>query len=199
MITTFFMIAFLLLFGGLAVTSLRERQIRAFWVCTGFAGLCTLFWGAVLPALGPDVTVAAAAAVSGGILVSSLPFFPQKNTPRDLSAMQSSVLQYDERDTMFARNQISRFPELMAAYYTTRPENRSVDYLEKTIPLSDGPPAPEKQTADPQKLADTITDMVRFYISRNILNQTIALFMDDLLYGRKKSLPKSNPDRLFHS
>lgn len=35
----------------------------------------------------------------------------------------------------------------------------------------------------------SIHKMVRFYISRNPFNQQIALFLDDLFYGRKKSIP----------
>jgi len=42
-----------------------------------------------------------------------------------------------------------------------------------------------------------IHKFVRFYISRNILNQKIALFMDDLLYGRTKTIPKTNPEKIF--
>jgi ferredoxin len=42
-----------------------------------------------------------------------------------------------------------------------------------------------------------IHKFVRFYISRNSLNQQIALFMDDLLYGRYKKIPASNPDKIF--
>ncbi|MCP4022467.1 MAG: 4Fe-4S dicluster domain-containing protein [Desulfobacteraceae bacterium] len=38
---------------------------------------------------------------------------------------------------------------------------------------------------------------VRMYISRNHLNQKIALLMDDLLYSRKKSLPKNNPGQIL--
>jgi len=38
-----------------------------------------------------------------------------------------------------------------------------------------------------------IHKLVRFYISRNPINQRIALFFDDLLYGRKKKLPTANP------
>lgn len=34
--------------------------------------------------------------------------------------------------------------------------------------------------------------LVRFYISRNSLNQHIALFFDDLLYGRKQAIPTGN-------
>jgi reductive dehalogenase len=39
--------------------------------------------------------------------------------------------------------------------------------------------------------------LVRFYISRNTLNQRIALFLDDLLYGRKSIIPDKNPVKLF--
>lgn len=41
--------------------------------------------------------------------------------------------------------------------------------------------------------------LVRAYISRNPLNRRIALFMDDLLYGRYKKSPASNPDTIFKS
>lgn len=34
-----------------------------------------------------------------------------------------------------------------------------------------------------------IHKLVRFYISRNPINQRIALFLDDLFYGRKKTIP----------
>ena len=42
-----------------------------------------------------------------------------------------------------------------------------------------------------------IHKFVRFYISRNGFNQKIALFMDDLLYGRQKKICKANPDKIF--
>lgn len=38
---------------------------------------------------------------------------------------------------------------------------------------------------------------IRLYISRNILNQKIALFMDDLLYGRLKKIARTNPEKIF--
>lgn len=44
-----------------------------------------------------------------------------------------------------------------------------------------------------------IHKLVRFYISRNPLNQRIALFMDDLLYGRYKKIPGKNPGNIFIS
>lgn len=39
--------------------------------------------------------------------------------------------------------------------------------------------------------------LVRFYISRNPLNQRMALFFDDLLYGKNIPVPQSNPGSLF--
>jgi len=42
-----------------------------------------------------------------------------------------------------------------------------------------------------------IHKLVRFYISRNVVNQRIALFMDDLFYGRKHPIAKKNPVKMF--
>ncbi|NIR11623.1 MAG: hypothetical protein GTN82_39920, partial [Candidatus Aminicenantes bacterium] len=39
--------------------------------------------------------------------------------------------------------------------------------------------------------------LVRFYISRNPINQRIALLMDDFFYKRKRTIPGKNPGALF--
>jgi ferredoxin len=39
--------------------------------------------------------------------------------------------------------------------------------------------------------------LVRFYISRNALNQRIALFMDDIFYSRKQSIADKNPKKVL--
>ncbi len=39
--------------------------------------------------------------------------------------------------------------------------------------------------------------LVRFYISRNPLNQRLALFFDDLFYGRRKKISPVNPDEIL--
>jgi reductive dehalogenase len=39
--------------------------------------------------------------------------------------------------------------------------------------------------------------LVRFYISRNALNQQIALFLDDLFYTRKQPLANNNPKKVL--
>jgi reductive dehalogenase len=43
-----------------------------------------------------------------------------------------------------------------------------------------------------------IHKLVRFYITRNPINQQIALLMDDLFYGRKRSLPSKNPEKMIY-
>jgi hypothetical protein len=48
--------------------------------------------------------------------------------------------------------------------------------------------------ACPYTKPDTLLHrLVRFYVSRNPLNQRLALFLDDLFYGRKKMLSARNP------
>lgn len=42
-----------------------------------------------------------------------------------------------------------------------------------------------------------IHKLVRFYISRNSINQRIALFFDDFFYGRKIKIPSKNPKNIF--
>jgi reductive dehalogenase len=42
------------------------------------------------------------------------------------------------------------------------------------------------------KPATLLHRMARIYVSRNALNQRVALFLDDLLYGRRPALPASN-------
>lgn len=39
--------------------------------------------------------------------------------------------------------------------------------------------------------------LVRFYISRNALNQRIALFLDDLFYSRKQPIADKNPEKML--
>jgi reductive dehalogenase len=39
--------------------------------------------------------------------------------------------------------------------------------------------------------------LVRFYVSRNPLNQRLALLMDDIFYGRKKKISPVNPDKIL--
>ena len=123
-------------------------------------------------------------------LISLIKFFPKETTlKRDISKAK----QYDERDTMFARNNIKYYPELMEKYYSMHPENRSRDshihqkpefgdkeqvfhdpytapcfkaafkYLQDSIPLSDGKPAKEKTDIDLVKFCNTLQELGKFY------------------------------------
>lgn len=125
-------------------------------------------------------------------LISLIRYFPEsdrKSGGRDMSRAG----QFDERDTMFARNNLKNHPELMTRYYTLRPENASTDrqihskpdfgnprqfyhdpytapcflaafeYMEKTIPLSDGTPSAVRQAIDPGKMAHIIGQIILFY------------------------------------
>jgi ferredoxin len=52
----------------------------------------------------------------------------------------------------------------------------------------------------PYTKPDTLVHkLVRFYISRNPINQRIALLMDNFFYARKKSISNKNPHRPFAS
>jgi len=181
--------AFLLLLAG---SSFFEKELRAFWISLGFLVLNTLFWGfflqtpSSLPSL--NLLVILGLGLFGGISLAR--FFPKDiESKRDTSR----ATQYDERDNMFARNNLQHHPELMEIYYKLRPENQSHDrqihnkpefgdkrqvyhddytapcygaafeYLEQTIPLSDGRVAPQKKQVDIEKFTTTLSGMIRFY------------------------------------
>lgn len=186
----------LILFGGtglffllLAVSSRIENEKRATWISLGFLAAVGLFWQVILPQLGSGLNWALVCGTALFGALSLARFFPKAPPARDLS----EAVQYDERDNMFARNNLKNHPDLAQTYYAMRPENRSVDqqihnkpdfgdpgqlfhdpyttpifeaafqYLDQTIPLSDDAPAPDKKTIDPGKLQQAITHMVEFY------------------------------------
>ena len=52
--------------------------------------------------------------------------------------------------------------------------------------------------ACPYTKPDTLLHrLVRFYVSRNPLNQRLALWLDDLFYGRKRKISPANPRVIF--
>lgn len=178
-----------LFFSVLGITSLAEREVRAFWISMALAAAAALVWFLVLPGSGIWINTVAVAGVLSFIVVSFVRFFPPGPLPRQTR----NAAQYDERDTMFARNNIQYYPDLMESYYGLRPEFRSPDrqihakpefgdsrqtfhdhdtaplydaaftYLAGTIPLSNGPVAPEKKKVQPQQFAQHLARMVRFY------------------------------------
>ena len=180
--------ASVLFFLGLTLTSLAEKENRAFWVSGGLTLSAAVFWIAI-PAAGTGVNLAVILFLIAFSIVSFVRFFPSPaKQPRGVPSIQ-----YDERDTMFARNNIQHYPDLMEQYFNMRPETRSTDlqihnkpefgspeqrfhddytapvydaafeYLAQTIPLSDGVPSPEQKEVDKTKFAACLKDMVHCY------------------------------------
>lgn len=188
-VNIFFFVGSGLFFSGLALSSLIEKEIRAFWISIGILFLSLIFWGVFLPLAG---TVINGMVIFGTLVflgISLAGFFPKSNGPRQTK----DAVQYDERDNMFARNNIQHYPDLMETYYKKRPENLSTDsqihnkpefgdpaqvyhdpygakvygaafeYLEQTIPLSDGPPAEKKTDLNPDTFSKTLGEIIKFY------------------------------------
>lgn len=183
-----FSAVFFLLLG---VSSFLEKEFRAVWISLGLFLLNAILWtGFILaPAFFQTVNITILAGLFMFTLLSLARFFPNKSSQRDLSDIE----QYDERDNMFARNNIQHYPELMETYYTMRPENKSTDnqihakpefgeskqlyhdpstapcyeaafeYLERSIPLSNGKVAENIKDIHPKKFNRTIVDFAKFY------------------------------------
>lgn len=178
---------FLILLG---TSSWLEGERRAAGLSLLFLALNCLFWFLIDFSAAPGVNITVILACAAFVGLSLIRFFPQARPPRNPAA----ALQYDERDNMFARNNLGRHPDLAELYYRMRPENRSndrqihakpdfgdprqtfhdpytapcflaaFDFLEQTIPASDGEPAPLKTPPpDPDRIAAVIREMVRFY------------------------------------
>lgn len=180
--------AFFLIFG---VSSIRENENRAAVISfLGFTGNA-LLWSLLILSLPGFKTANILILLLTGLFgtVSMLRFFPNPSPARDLS----NIKLYDERDNMFARNNIQHHSELMDKYYDMRPENRSIDrqihdkpefgekeqlyhdpytapfyeaafeYLEGSIPLSNGDVAKEKKQIDPKRFCRAIIDSAKFY------------------------------------
>ena len=175
----------------LVVTCFQENEHRAAWISLGGFFINGLIWAGFLWA------PTGAHALNGIFLIgfalftlaSIVRFFPNPSPPRVLS----SIEQYDERDTMFARNNIQHYPDIMEQYYHMRPENKSGDlqihskpefgdpaqtfhdhytapftnaafeYLEGTIPLSNGKTADHKLQIDPVQFCQALFDFGKFY------------------------------------
>ena len=175
----------------LSFSCFREKEIRAAVISLFFFILNLFFWVLFLTALKTfqalNIFIISLLVLFG--LISLIKYFPHKIGNRDTSKAQ----QYDERDNMFARNNIQHYPQLMETYYSIHPENRSIDrqihkkpefgkkeqvyhdpytapcyeaafeYLEKSIPLSKGKVAEHKTPIDSVQFCKTITAMSRFY------------------------------------
>jgi len=175
----------------LAISSFQEKEFRAARISlASFIGNALIWTGLILA---PDFFQIVNIIILAGLilfgLISLVRFFPGKSPRRNLI----NIDQYDERDNMFARNNIQHHPELMETYYTMHPENESIDkqihakpefgqkeqtfhdsytapcydaafeYLERSIPLSNGDVAKTVKDIDPKKMCQTIIDFTKFY------------------------------------
>ncbi|MCP3875635.1 MAG: 4Fe-4S dicluster domain-containing protein [Desulfobacteraceae bacterium] len=197
MIQTLILINWIFLIGSsifflvLGLSSFKEKEYRAAIIVSISLVLNGFFWGWFIKASQIYIGFNIIMVVLLGLFsfISFIQYFPNKSAARDTSNAQ----QYDERDNMFARDNIQYSPELMEAYYAMRPENESSDkqihqkpefgekdqtyhdeytapcfnaafkYLQKSIPLSKGEPAPEKKSLDPALFCKTITEFAKFY------------------------------------
>ena len=175
----------------LCISSIHEKEYRAFRISSGLFIFNALVW--IFFLYMPDgfllVNIIMVALFCLFGFISFLRFFPGSAPARDTR----NATQYDERDTLFARNNIRHHSELMEAYYALHPENESTDrqihrkpdfgskaqvyhdpytapvfeaafeYLERSIPLSTGEPAQEQKAIDPALFCRTLTEFAKFY------------------------------------
>ncbi len=181
--------AFLLL---LCISSLVEREKRAarlsFLLLLGNSA----FWAALL--LFKDLRfmvildIAAVTALTLLALISFMKFFP-KRLDRHLSEAE----QFDERNHMFARNNLKFYPDLAAQYYATQPAKKDIDrkihekpeigepgaayydeylsplfdsaftYLKRTRLAASGELGKVKKRVDKEKITAAVKSIARFY------------------------------------
>jgi len=180
-----------LFFLILGLSSFNEKEIRAAAIAAGCLIFNGFFWTGLLwtsPAFqSTNIIIISGLALFS--LISLIRFFPDKSIERDLS----KIKQYDERDNMFARNNLQHHPKLMETYYAMHPNKESMDrqihqkpefgekeqvyhdkytapcyeaafeYLEKSIPLSAGEAAKKKIPIDPVQFCTTLTEFAKFY------------------------------------
>ena len=194
LINTVFFTGLSLFFLILCLSSFFEKEIRAALIALVFMVLNTLFWKILNPGSLPGLNLIVVSGLGLFGAVSLVKFFPRDALKKgSLNRDTSRAIQYDERDNMFARNNIQHHPELMETYYSLRPENKSHDrqihnkpefgdvkqvyhdeytapcygaafeYLEQTIPLSNGIVAHQKKQVNMKKFTPALSDMICFY------------------------------------
>ena len=187
-----------LFFLILSISSLFEREFRAAFVALVFLIFNSLLWlflntySDIESIRSSNVGGFVVLAIFG--VVSLLRFFPKSGEKRDMF----QAVQYDERDNMFSRNNLRNYPELMKEYYKDKPDREAIDsdihnrpefgskehtyfdyyatpcfeaafeYLERTIPASNGNPAEEKMEIDKEEFSKAITEIAKFYGASDI-------------------------------
>lgn len=123
-------VVFLFLMG---LAAHAEAESRALWISMLLAlpGLVMLF---VLIVFSPGslsilLSMLIVAGAVGGLLVIFLPWMPRMKLPD-----MSSATRFDERDHMFARARLIKYPELRQIYYESHPERREIDQKIHALP-----------------------------------------------------------------
>jgi len=178
-----------LFFILLAVSSFQEHEFRAGSICLGSILAWGLLWAFAATHDSPVLHLVIFTGAVVFCILSLFRFFPE--TPRTRNV--SGAVLFDERDHMFARNNLKNHPDLADVYYQLHPENRSHDrqihnkpdfgdpdqvyydfyttpcyeaafaYLHATIPASCEEPAAPPGDVDSRQITRTIRDLVRFY------------------------------------
>jgi len=182
-----------LFFLALGITSLRERRFRAAGISGLLLLANCIFWIALTADLDINwvrwINIASVALIAVFSSLSLVRYFPRSREGRNTE----EASRYDERDNMFSRNNLQHYPELMEEYYRDKPAKMKTDreihsrpefgeptqtyyhryaapvyqaafeYIERTIPVSDGEPAAEKKDIDAEELKKYIAYAARFY------------------------------------
>ena len=176
----------------IVISSVAEKEWRAVWLSLmGLAGNMAMWSVFIMMKETPlvrsiNIGVAGFLVVFG--LLSMVRYFPKRQS-RD----RSSIDQYDERDHMFARNNLQFHPHMAEQYYGNHPDKLDIDreiqqkkelgepgqtyydvmcstavdtafiYLAKGRHLSRGDVAETRMPVDSQTLTDTIKTIGRFH------------------------------------
>jgi len=190
LILILFSLVSLVLFGGFALVSFKEKELRAGWVASGFT-LFTLVIFLTPLFLGQNIQ-------QGVILVVSfltLAFLVAMLLPigRLKPTHEQSKERFDERRTVFARNGLIPGSERSRAYYEQHPgdlakdnawrenpgllspqavfaepltfaaANASFMTLATLGPIADGPVAPTSEAITPQAASTYVKTLAKFY------------------------------------
>ena len=178
-----------LFFGNLAWASRQEKELRAAKISLAALVGNLIFWHMVdhFAPLGLNLGILSTLGLFS--LISLVRFFPSPIRTREMAHARP----YDERDNMFARNNLKNHPQNMAAYYQRHPEFESTDkqihkkpdfgspeqtyydnyatpvyeaafeFLETTIHASNGAVAAEKKEINPDRMVQALKDLVHYY------------------------------------
>lgn len=214
LLNSIFLIFSTVMFIVFVIASIHEREPRAAFLAAAALPVNGALWCAFifLPHLPwiPTANLAVVITIGLFLLVSVVKYFPSAEE-RDLSAIEK----YDERDMMFARNELQHHPHLAERYYADHPELRESDekihrkpelgepghtyydpyrspffkaafaYLKRTKNVATGEAAQEKKAVDPETVTRVIKEMARSYGACDVGITRVEPYHIYSHYGRK--------------